>query len=101
NETQPIKENTGGSTFANPSSEALKLAGLPPDTRAWQVVEKVGGRGMKIGGAQMSEQHCNFMLNTGDASAKDLEMLGDEIKARALHDLGLALKWEIKRIGEP
>ena len=100
NETQPIKEQTGGSTFANPSPEELKRAGLPEGTRAWQVVEKVDGRGFSIGGAQMSEKHCNFMINTGDATAKDLEMLGDEIRRRALHEFGLELRWEIKRIGE-
>ena len=100
NETQPIKESTGGSTFANPLADELRRAGLPEGTRAWQIVEKVGGRGLKIGGAQMSEKHCNFMINTGDATAADLENLGDEIKKRALHDLGLKLHWEIKRIGE-
>lgn len=100
NETQPIKEQTGGSTFANPNPSQLKLVGLPEDTRAWQVVEKVGGRGLTIGGAQMSEKHCNFMINTGDATAADLENLGDEIKKRAYHDLGLEIHWEIKRIGE-
>jgi len=100
NDTQPIKEQTGGSTFANPNPAALKMAGLPENMRAWQVVEKVGGRGLMIGGAQMSEKHCNFMINTGNATAKDLEALGDEIKTRAYHDLALELHWEIKRIGE-
>ncbi len=100
NDTQPIKEKTGGSTFANPSAAELRRAGLAEDMRAWQVVEKVGGRGLMIGGAQMSEKHCNFMLNTGNATAYDLESLGDEIQRRALHDLGLRLNWEIKRIGE-
>jgi UDP-N-acetylmuramate dehydrogenase len=100
NETQPIKDKTGGSTFANPSVQELKRAGLPEGTRAWQVVEKVGGRDLKIGGAAMSEKHGNFMINTGDAKARDLEMLGDEIRRRAREDLGLELKWEIKRIGE-
>ena len=100
NETQPIKEQTGGSTFANPDERALRKAGLPDDMRAWQVVEKVGGRGLKIGGAQMSEKHCNFMINTGDATAADLENLGDEIIERAWRELKLGLYWEIKRIGE-
>lgn len=100
NATQPIREKTGGSTFANPSAEALKLAGLPEGTRAWQLVEKVGGRGLMIGGAQMSEMHCNFMINTGNATAHDLERLGDEIRRRAHDQFGLDLKWEIKRIGE-
>ncbi|MCF8496273.1 MAG: UDP-N-acetylmuramate dehydrogenase [Alphaproteobacteria bacterium] len=99
NDTQPIREKTGGSTFANPSSEALKKSGLPESTRAWQVVEMVGGRGLRIGGAQMSEQHCNFMINTGNATAGDLEMLGEELRARALDLFGLDLHWEIKRVG--
>jgi UDP-N-acetylmuramate dehydrogenase len=100
NDTQPIKEKTGGSTFANPSAAELKIAGLPEDTRAWQVVEKVGGRGLKRGGAQISEKHCNFMINTGDASASNLEGLGDDIIERAYKEFGLKLRWEIKRIGE-
>ncbi|HOO80873.1 MAG TPA: UDP-N-acetylmuramate dehydrogenase [Alphaproteobacteria bacterium] len=100
NDTQPIKEKTGGSTFANPPPAELRKAGLPEDTRAWQVVEKVGARGLRVGGAQMSKKHCNFMINTGDATARDLEMLGEEIRKRAKHDLGLTLHWEIQRVGE-
>lgn len=100
NDTQPIKEKTGGSTFANPSAPELQIAGLPEGTRAWQVVEKVGGRGLKRGGAMISEKHCNFMINTGDATASDLEGLGDEIIRRAYEEYGLKLRWEIKRIGE-
>lgn len=100
NDTQPIKEKTGGSTFANPTAPELRRAGLPEDMRAWQVVEKVGGRGMSVGGAQMSEKHCNFMINTGDATATDLEMLGDTLIRRAREELGLKLHWEIKRVGE-
>ena len=100
NETQPIKEKTGGSTFANPSPEELHRAGLPKGTRAWQVVEKVGGRGLAIGGAQMSEKHCNFMINTGNATAADLENLGDELIARAKTNLRISLNWEIRCIGE-
>jgi UDP-N-acetylmuramate dehydrogenase len=99
NDTQPIREKTGGSTFANPSVQELRIAGLPDDTKAWQVVEKVGGRGLMRGGAQISEKHCNFMINTGDASASDLEGLGDEIITRAHDQFGLKLRWEIKRIG--
>lgn len=91
NETQPIKEQTGGSTFANPDGT---------DLRAWEVVDKIGGRGFRIGGAQMSEKHCNFMINTGNATASDLENLGDHLRQKALHELGIELRWEIKRIGE-
>jgi len=68
--------------------------------RVWQIIDKVGGRGLKIGGAQMSEMHCNFMINTGDATAKDLENLGEEIRRRVREEFGLVLRWEIKRIGE-
>ncbi|MFK7839312.1 MAG: UDP-N-acetylmuramate dehydrogenase [Bdellovibrionales bacterium] len=100
NETQPIKEQTGGSTFANPNASILNFLGLPEDMRAWQVVEKVGGRGLMIGGAKMSEKHCNFMINNGGATATDLESLGDEIKTRAYNHMGLELHWEIKRIGD-
>jgi UDP-N-acetylmuramate dehydrogenase len=90
NATQPIKESTGGSTFANPS----------PEMRAWQVVERVGGRGLQIGGAKMSEMHCNFMVNAGGASAADLETLGDTLRDKAKAELGVELRWEIQRIGE-
>lgn len=100
NETQPIREKTGGSTFANPSAEELARAGLPEGTRAWQIVEMVGGRGLRIGGAQMSEMHCNFMINTGNATATDLENLGEEIRRRAFEKFGLDLRWEIQRVGE-
>ncbi|MCB9982483.1 MAG: UDP-N-acetylmuramate dehydrogenase [Rhodospirillales bacterium] len=100
NETQPIREKTGGSTFANPIAAELRKAGLPEDMRAWQIIEKVGGRGLRIGGAQMSKKHCNFMINTGDATAADLEMLGEEIRKRASETLGLTLHWEIQRVGE-
>ncbi len=89
NETQPIREKTGGSTFAN-----------TPDAKAWELVDRVGGRGLKVGGAQMSEKHCNFMINTGDATAADLEALGEEIRRRVKEQCGVELHWEIKRIGE-
>jgi len=100
NETQPIREKTGGSTFANPGAAELKRAGLPEDTKAWQLVEKVGGRGFSMGGAQISQKHCNFMINTGDATASDLENLGNEIRARVLAEFDIDLHWEIKRIGD-
>jgi len=100
NGTQPIKEKTSGSTFANPSPEDLSAAGLPEGTRAWEIVDKVGGRGLMMGGAQISEKHCNFMINAGGATASDLENLGDEMIRRAQEELGVRLRWEIKRIGE-
>lgn len=97
--TQPIKARTGGSTFANPSAEQLRKAGLPEDTKAWTLIDRVGARGLMVGGAQMSELHCNFMINTGEASAADLENLGDEVRRRVLEQTGIELRWEIKRIG--
>lgn len=97
--SQPVKEKTGGSTFANPKPEELAAAGLPEGTKTWQLVDKVGGRGLMIGGAQMSEKHCNFMINTGTATAADLENLGEEIRRRVLDQTGLSLRWEIKRLG--
>lgn len=98
--TQPISEKTGGSTFANPSAEDLKEAGLEEGMKAWQLVERVGGRELQIGGARMSDKHLNFMINAGDATASDLEDLGDELIKRVKDDCGLTLHWEIKRVGE-
>ncbi|MBV6631864.1 MAG: UDP-N-acetylmuramate dehydrogenase [Alphaproteobacteria bacterium] len=89
-ETQPIKERTGGSTFANPEGH-----------KAWQLIDAAGCRGLMVGAAQMSEQHCNFMINTGDATAADLEALGEEVRRRVMEHSGVELRWEIKRIGNP
>lgn len=97
--SQPIKEKTGGSTFANPKSEELESLGLDPTLSAWKCVDAVGGRGLKIGGAMMSEKHCNFMINAGTATAYDLECLGEEIRRRVFDHFGLTLRWEIRRIG--
>lgn len=88
-ETQPVKDRTGGSTFANPEGH-----------KAWELIDSVGGRGFKIGGASMSEKHCNFMLNDGTATAADLENLGDEMIRRVLEKHGINLRWEIQRVGE-
>jgi UDP-N-acetylmuramate dehydrogenase len=99
--TQPIKSQTGGSTFANPSDAELRQVGLPEGTKCWQLIDQVGGRGLQIGGAQMSEKHCNFMINTGSASAQDLEDLGEEIRRRVFEQTGISLRWEIKRLGQP
>jgi UDP-N-acetylmuramate dehydrogenase len=91
---QPVKSRTGGSTFKNPD---------PPGTRdgrsAWRLVDAAGCRGLKIGDAQVSEMHCNFLLNTGAASGRDLELLGETVRARVLETTGVRLEWEIKRIG--
>ncbi|CAG0996123.1 UDP-N-acetylmuramate dehydrogenase [Rhizobiaceae bacterium] len=85
---QPIREKTGGSTFKN-----------PPGTSAWKEIDKAGCRGLMIGGAQMSPMHCNFMINTGNATGYDLEFLGETVRARVLETSGIRLEWEIKRIG--
>ena len=98
--SQPIREKTGGSTFANPAAEDIAKAGLPEGTKVWQLIDRAGCRGLRVGGAQMSEMHANFMINTGTATASDLENLGEAVRARVLEDCGISLRWEIKRIGE-
>jgi UDP-N-acetylmuramate dehydrogenase len=87
---QPIREKTGGSTFKN-----------PPGHSAWKLIDAAGCRGLRLGGAQVSEMHCNFLINTGDASARDIEMLGETVRARVKQTSGIELQWEIKRIGIP
>lgn len=91
--SQPIREKTGGSTFANPERDT------PGAGSAWQAVDKAGCRGLVVGGAQMSEKHANFMINTGTATAADLENLGEEVRRRVKETQGIELRWEIKRIG--
>ncbi len=86
--TQPVKTRTGGSTFKN-----------PPGQKAWQLIDAAGCRGLRIGGAQVSELHCNFLINLGDASATDIETLGETVKQRVVDHSGVVLEWEIKRIG--
>jgi UDP-N-acetylmuramate dehydrogenase len=86
--TQPVRTRTGGSTFKN-----------PPDLKAWQLIDEAGCRGMKRGEAQVSELHCNFLINTGNASAADIEALGEEVRARVKVKSGVSLEWEIKRVG--
>jgi UDP-N-acetylmuramate dehydrogenase len=88
--SQPVRARTGGSTFAN-----------PPDMKAWELIDAAGCRGLKRGGAQVSELHCNFLLNNGDATAADLEGLGEEVRRRVFAASGVSLHWEIKRIGVP
>ena len=89
--TQPIRARTGGSTFRNPS----------PLLKAWALIDAAGCRGLMRGGAQVSEKHCNFLLNTGGATATDVEGLGEEVRARVMAHSGVELQWEIKRIGVP
>jgi UDP-N-acetylmuramate dehydrogenase len=88
--TQPIKSRTGGSTFKN-----------PPGQKAWQLIDAAGCRGLTVGGAQVSELHCNFLLNLGNATAKDIETLGETVRERVKANSGVELEWEIKRIGVP
>lgn len=88
--SQPIREKTGGSTFKN-----------PPGHKAWQLVDAAGCRGLQVGAAQVSEKHCNFLINTGNATAADIEGLGEEVRRRVKAQSGVELEWEIKRIGVP
>ena len=93
-ETQPIREKTSGSTFANPDPP-----GTPGQRSAWKLIDAAGCRGLKVGGAQVSPMHCNFLINTGKASAADLEALGELVRARVLETSGVSLRWEVRRIG--
>lgn len=93
-ETQPIKDKTGGSTFANPDPP-----GTPDARSSWKLIDAAGCRGLKVGGAMVSEKHCNFLINTGDATAADIEALGELVRARVLDHSGVELRWEIRRIG--
>jgi UDP-N-acetylmuramate dehydrogenase len=86
--SQPTRVRTGGSTFAN-----------PPGAKAWELIAKAGCRGLVMGGAQVSEKHCNFLLNTGTATAADIEALGEEVRRRVFETSGIDLRWEIRRIG--
>ena len=86
--TQPVKSRTGGSTFKN-----------PPGHKAWQLIDAAGCRGLIVGGAQVSELHCNFLINLGNATAADIERLGEEVRRRVKDKSGVTLEWEIKRIG--
>ena len=89
-ETQPIRTRTGGSTFTNPSG-----------ARAWELIDRAGCRGLRRGGAVVSEKHCNFLVNAGGASAADLEGLGEEVRRRVFETTGYRLEWEIRRVGVP
>lgn len=93
-QSQPIHSRTGGSTFRNPSPTISTY-------KAWQLIDMVGGRGLTRGGAKVSEKHCNFLINTGQATASDLENLAEELRNRVFNDFGIQLEWEIKRVGSP
>ncbi len=92
--TQPVRSRTGGSTFANPTVP------LADGRKAWQLIDEAGCRGLTLGGAQVSAQHCNFLINTGAASAADLEDLGEVVRQRVFDKFGVWLAWEIRRLGE-
>lgn len=89
-DSQPVRARTGGSTFKN-----------PPGHKAWALIDAAGCRGLLRGGAQVSEKHCNFLLNTGSATAAEIEALGEEVRARVRAQSGVELEWEIKRVGRP
>ncbi|MCF1707268.1 UDP-N-acetylmuramate dehydrogenase [Tabrizicola sp. J26] len=100
--SQPTKERSAGSTFRNPAG--FSSTGRTDDThelKAWKVIDRAGMRGARRGGAQMSEMHSNFLINTGGATAADLEELGEEVRKRVFDSSGLTLEWEIMRVGEP
>ena len=86
--SQPLRSRTGGSTFKN-----------PPGAKAWQLIDRAGCRGLRIGDAQVSEKHCNFLLNLGNASGAEIEALGEEVRRRVLDNSGTSLEWEIQRVG--
>ena len=87
--TQPIKSRTGGSTFKN-----------PPGQKSWQLIDAAGCRGLVVGDAQVSELHCNFLINRGNATAADIENLGEEVRRRVKENSGVELEWEIVRLGK-
>jgi UDP-N-acetylmuramate dehydrogenase len=87
--SQPLRSKTGGSTFKN-----------PPGHRAWELVDKAGCRGLQLGGAQVSEKHTNFLINTGDATSTEIEALGEEVRRRVRETQGVELEWEIQRVGK-
>ena len=89
-QSQPLRTKTGGSTFKNPKGH-----------KAWQLVDEAGCRGLEMGGAQVSEKHANFLINTGEATSTDLEALGEEVRRRVAGKTGVNLEWEIKRVGRP
>ena len=87
-ESQPVSARTGGSTFKN-----------PPSAKAWELIDAAGCRGLAIGDAQVSELHCNFLINRGGATAADIETLGETVRERVLATSGITLEWEILRVG--
>lgn len=100
--SQPTKDRSAGSTFRNPAGfSSTGQADDVHDLKAWKVIDDAGMRGARRGGAQMSEMHSNFMINTGDATAADLEGLGEDVRKKVYDSSGITLEWEIMRVGEP
>lgn len=93
--TQPVKSRTGGSTFKNPDPA------VSGGRKAWQLIDAAGCRGLRRGGAMVSDLHCNFLINLSEASANDIEALGEDVRARVMAATGVSLEWEIKRVGAP
>lgn len=89
NKSQPLRQKTGGSTFKNPTDSPRK---------AWELIDEAGMRGYKLGGAMVSDKHCNFLINTGNATARDLLDLGEAVRAKVMEKTGVTLEWEIKRL---
>ncbi|AJE47916.1 UDP-N-acetylmuramate dehydrogenase [Celeribacter indicus] len=99
--SQPVKERSAGSTFRNPAGfSSTGRADDVHDLKAWKVIDDAGLRGFSIGGAQMSGKHPNFMINTGGATAGELELLGEAVRKKVFQNAGIALQWEIRRVGE-
>ncbi len=99
--TQPTKDRSAGSTFRNPAGySSTGQAGDSHDLKAWAVIDGAGLRGARLGGAQMSPKHPNFLINAGGATAAELEALGEEVRKRVLHQRGISLQWEIMRVGQ-
>jgi UDP-N-acetylmuramate dehydrogenase len=97
---QPIRERTGGSTFRNPAGHSSTgREGDSDELKAWRLIEAAGCRGLRVGGAQVSEKHCNFLINTGAATAAELEQLGEMVRNRVKSNSGVDLRWEIRRVG--
>jgi UDP-N-acetylmuramate dehydrogenase len=101
-ETQPTKDRSAGSTFRNPAGfSSTGRADDVHDLKAWKLIDDAGMRGARIGGAQMSEKHSNFLINAGGATAQDLESLGELVRKRVFQTSGIELVWEIMRVGDP
>ena len=100
--SQPTRDRTAGSTFRNPSgASSTGRADDAHDLKAWRLIQRAGLQGARLGGAQMSEKHANFLVNTGGATAADLEGLGERVRKEVLKTTGIALEWEIMRVGDP